>query len=238
MFNLRDIMQGFAHDGPRPDSDLGMGEIEAMFWAHSGNVVHKWHHYLPIYDLHFAKWKHRAPRLLEIGVSKGGSMDLWRKFFGPEAVIFGIDITPACAKLDGAAAQIRIGSQADPAFLARVIDEMGGVDIVIDDGSHKSSDVNTSLNVLFPLLSVGGTYIAEDLHASYWTAFQGGYRRSGTSVERFKNLIDDMHHWYHGQPVEAPQIGDQIAAMHVYDSMIVLEKGLPRRPLHTQVGQA
>ena len=39
--------------------------------------------------------------MLEIGVHKGGSLDMWRKLLEPQAIIFGIDIDPTCAKFDG-----------------------------------------------------------------------------------------------------------------------------------------
>jgi len=45
---------------------------------------------------------------------------------------------------------------------------MGGVDIVIDDGSHRSSDQKIAFETLFPLLSNHGTYIVEDLEHSYF----------------------------------------------------------------------
>ena len=42
------------------------------------------------------------------------------------------DINPDCEKYNGLAAQARIGSQADPNFLTSVVNEMGGIDIVMD----------------------------------------------------------------------------------------------------------
>jgi hypothetical protein len=62
--------------------------------------------------------------MLKIGVSKGGSLALWRKFLGPEAVIFGIDIDPSWAAFDGEFARVRIGSQDDPQFLRSVATEI------------------------------------------------------------------------------------------------------------------
>lgn len=63
-------------------------------------------------------------KLLEIGVSYGGSLRLWRKYFGPDAVIFGIDIDRKCSKFNGQDAQVRIGSQADRVFLEKTVAEM------------------------------------------------------------------------------------------------------------------
>jgi Methyltransferase domain len=227
---------GFAHSGDRPDSAHPMTPMEQLFWSNEGPVVHKWHHYLPIYDRYLTPWQGRPVRMLEIGVSRGGSMGMWRKFLGPEAVLFGIDIDPDCARFDGQAANVRIGSQTDAAFLQDVVAEMGGLDIVLDDGSHVSQHIRASLDVLFPLLSDGGTYIVEDLHTSYWRAYGGGFGKPGTFIEDVKSLIDDMHHWYHDRGQQVAATSGHIGAIHVYDSLVVLEKIAVAPPRHSQRG--
>src|SRR5262249_46695873 len=72
------------------------GELELTFYAHNGRIAQKWHHYLEIYERHFEHLRATAPavRILELGVSGGGSLQLWRKYFGPAARIVGIDIDP------------------------------------------------------------------------------------------------------------------------------------------------
>ena len=110
------------------------------FGEHAGNEgvkVHKWHHYLPLYDRYFGQYRGTPVKFLEIGVNNGGSLQMWRRYFGPDAVICGIDINPDCAQYDGQSGMVRIGSQDDPEFLASVIEEMGGIDAVLDDGSHR-----------------------------------------------------------------------------------------------------
>jgi hypothetical protein len=227
----------FAYTGDRPASTSAPTDMEDLFWSNEGPVVHKWHHYLPIYDRYLTSWRGKPVRMLEIGVSKGGSMQLWRKFLGPDAILFGIDIDPACAAFDGLAAQVRIGSQDDAAFLRNVVAEMGGVDIVLDDGSHVSNHIRASLDVLYPLLSDGGLYLIEDLHACYWSNYGGGYGRRGSFMEAVKTMIDDMHHWYHDQGERIGATAGHLGAVHVYDSIVVLEKTALSPPRHTQRGQ-
>lgn len=223
----------------------GAGPIERAFFSNSGRAVHKWHHYLPLYDRYFAAYrarqvllpfmkKRKYPRFLEIGVQNGGSLQLWRRYFGRSAVIFGIDIDPACAALDGECGNaVRIGSQADPAFLRKVVEEMGGLDIVLDDGSHVASHQRTSFETLFPLLNQGGLYLIEDLHTSYWTQFEGSYVSQRSSVALCKTLIDDMHHWYHprGQEIAAAQ--GMVAGLHIHDSMVVIDKAKVAPPVNS-----
>ena len=54
--------------------------------------ISKWSHYLPLYHRHFAKFRGREMSILEIGINLGGSLQLWKKYFGPKAKIYGIDI--------------------------------------------------------------------------------------------------------------------------------------------------
>jgi hypothetical protein len=221
------------------------GPIERAFFANDGPIVHKWHHYLPVYDRYFAPFRDRRSgrplRFLEIGVSGGGSLALWRKYFGEDAIIFGVDIDEKCRALDSVCgASVRIGSQDDEAFMRSVVSEMGGeVDIVLDDGSHITNHVNRSFDILFPLVADGGVYMVEDLHTSYWPNYGGGYRKPGTFIERTKQLIDEMHHWWHGNGQQIAATKGCAAALHVYDSMVIIEKdNCLRRPVHSVQGQS
>jgi len=190
----------FSGDGRAVAEDLRTkfgfeGDLARIYAGNTGPVAHKWHHYLPIYDRYFAARRGTPVRFLEIGVSKGGSLKMWREYLGPEAVIFGIDIEPACADLNGHHAQVRIGSQADPDFLAGVVDEMGGIDVVLDDGSHQMDHVHETLRILFPRLVSGGTYMIEDLHTAYARSFGGGFSRDMNFFNEIRRMVDDMHHW-------------------------------------------
>jgi SAM-dependent methyltransferase len=238
----------FAEEGDRT-AWLGeaRNDLERLLACHSGRLMHKWRHYLEIYDTHLARFRGgfippsggepRGLRLLELGVSHGGSLQLWRKYFGAGATIVGIDIDPACRAAEEEGERVRIGSQADAAFLRAVVEEMGGVDVVIDDGSHVSAHQRASFDTLFPLLSDGGVYIAEDLHASYWPGYhQGGWRRRGTFIEATKSLVDDMHGWYHRRRLARPYAKTEVHGVHFYDSVVVVEKRRRPRPSHTRIG--
>lgn len=213
------------------------GDLLRIFAGNKGEVVHKWHHYIPIYDRYFAKLRGTPVRFLEIGVSKGGSLRMWRDYLGPEAMLYGVDIDPACARFDGGAGQVRIGSQDDAEFLAAVVAEMGGVDVVLDDGSHHMDHVRASLSILFPALATGGVYMIEDMHSAYWQAWGGGYGQAGNVFRDLQPIIDDMHGAYHGQGMRMPKVGPSVSAVHVHDSIIVLEKDPVFAPVHSKVGR-
>jgi hypothetical protein len=207
-----------------------------MFADNRGPVVHKWHHYIPIYDRYFSRFRGKPLRFLEIGVAKGGSLQLWRNYFGDAATIYGIDIKPRCARFDGQSGQVRIGSQDDPDFLAGVVEEMGGVDVVLDDGSHQMPHIEASLRALFPLLSDDGIYMIEDLHTSYWQKWGGGFDARGNFFNTVRRMIDGMHRWYHDRPVVLPEISDKLSGIHIHDSIVVLEKGPVFRPVTSRIG--
>jgi cephalosporin hydroxylase len=211
------------------------GELARLFHNHDGRTSHKWVHYLPAYERHFAGRRGTHLRLLEIGVHRGGSLQLWRSYFGSGAILFGIDIDPECAGFADPPTEVRIGSQDDPAFLRAVVEEMGGIDIAIDDGSHIGRHQIASFEALFPLLAEGGHYVIEDLHSAYWPVeHEGGYRRQGTAIEYLKTLIDDMHAPYHSRGARTAGIG----AIHLYDSIVFIEKKTGREPRHILVGGA
>lgn len=213
---------------PIREARKGTSEISRLFFGHSGRLIDKWVHYLDLYDRHFSPF--RGPvKMLEIGVFEGGSLELWRKYFGPDATIYGIDINPACAGRVDSPNQVRIGSQDDQEFLRSVVDEMGGLDIVLDDGSHVAKHQLASFRTLFPLLRYGGIYAIEDLHTAYWNQYGGGHGRPGTAVELVKSLIDDMHRWWHDKG------SAEIGAIHVYDSIVFIEKAKPERPQAVRV---
>jgi hypothetical protein len=231
------MLEGFGLDPierERLGRDAGT-DFAKLFYAHHGRLIHKWVHYLDIYDRYFGPYRNTPVKFLEIGVSEGGSLELWRKFFGEDATIFGIDIHPKCAERVTPPNQVRIGSQDDPAFLRAVVKEMGALDVILDDGSHISRHLQTSFDVLFPLLREGGLYVMVDLHTSYFAgSFEGGYRRRGAPIERVKDKIDDMHAWYHRKKTTTPG-KDQIGALHVYDSLVFFEKRKRSQPAHIRL---
>lgn len=211
------------------------GGLNEVFFSHQGRIVHKWIHYLDIYERHLSAYRGASIKMLEIGVGQGGSLEMWRDYFGPGATIFGIDINPECARRVDAPNQVRIGSQADPKFLLSVVDEMGTPDVILDDGSHIAEHQRSSFNALFPRLRDGGLYIIEDLHTAYFHEFQGGYRHNGTAIEFVKTMIDDMHAWYHTAATTTPA-KDQIRGIHTYDSIVVIEKQRIGPPHVVRVG--
>ncbi len=154
---------------------------------------HKWLGYFQVYDREFGRYHGKSPRVLEIGVYRGASLQLWRRFFGDGATIVGIDIDESCTAFNAPEHDIHveIGDQSDPAFLQSVVDKYGPFDIIIDDGSHVASHQIASFNGLFDKgLKDTGIYFVEDLECMYWGHTDAFRDASVTTVEFFKMLID------------------------------------------------
>jgi hypothetical protein len=187
--------------------------------------THKWHQYFPVYERHFERFRNRHLTVLEIGVGEGGSVQCWRRYFGPFAIIVGIDINPLCRQVEEPQIHIRIGSQDDTEFLDSILAEFGDPDIVIDDGSHIQQHINATFNFLYPRVVKNGIYLVEDLHAAYWDDHGGGLRGKDSFIEHAKNCVDELHAEYTRGALARSRIGDRTTSVHFYDSIVVFEIG-------------
>ncbi len=200
------------------------GFLHRSYVNHSGKLIHKWPHYLDIYEEHFHRYRNTDVRFLEIGVGRGGSQELWREYFGPDAHILCLDIEDLSARVDPQVSTFYQGDQTDPAVLQRILDEHGPLDIVVDDGSHISRHIIGSFEYLYPRMAPDGVYVVEDLHACYNASHEGGYRREGTFIEYAKDLLDRINFVYIKELDRNDAFGRSTHGIHIYDSMIVLER--------------
>ena len=170
-----------------------------IYSKHKGLLSDKWEQYLHVYNKHFRHFidENKPVNLLEIGVFKGGSLELWGEYLPENSKIIGIDINPECAdiKFNNENIEVIIGSASDKDFINKHFKD-AKFDIIIDDGSHICSDVITSFEEFFPKLNYGGIYIVEDLHTSYWPKYEGGYYNKNSSINYFKDIIDSLNFDY------------------------------------------
>ena len=61
-------------------------KIKNLFFK-SKNFSLKWEKYFQIYELLFSKYKNKKIIFVEIGVLDGGSLEIWKKYFGKNSRI-------------------------------------------------------------------------------------------------------------------------------------------------------
>ena len=196
----------------------------------------KWnrHWYAQHYDRHFRRLRLQPLKILEVGIGGyvdpndgGRSLRMWKAYF-PHSRIYGVDIYDKRGHEEPRIKTFQ-GRQEDEAFMKRVVEEMGGVDIAIDDGSHVNAHAIAAFQILFPLLSDRGIYVVEDTQTSYWPGFGGrsdDLNDPATIMGYFKGLLDRLNHAELLRPGYEPSYFDRhIVAMHFYHNLIFIEKG-------------
>ncbi len=190
-----------------------------------GNGIWKWEHYFNIYDRHVARFVGKEINIMEIGVYSGGSLDMWRSYFGQKSHIYGVDIEEACKTYENDHVSILIGDQAERTFWSNARKSLGGIDILIDDGGHTPEQQQITLEEMLLNLKPGGVYLCEDIHGYYnkFSAFASG-------------LVHALNH-YDCLPTELLQSSvspfqSSIYSIHFYPYVLVIEKNhVPRSKL-------
>lgn len=95
-------------------------DLESYFRSNTKRLIHKWDHYFDIYEQHFDRFRNKEIVVVEIGVSQGGSLQMWKQYFGDRAYIYGVDIDERCKQFEEENIQIFIGSQSDRKFLREI----------------------------------------------------------------------------------------------------------------------
>lgn len=217
--------------------------LNELFSAHDGKVSDKWQHSLNLYERLFEALRDKPISILEIGVQNGGSLEIWAKYFRHAREIVGVDIDEAVGHLvfDDERISAIVADATNPQWCATL---KPGIDVVIDDGSHQSSDVIKSFLLLFPKLSRNGIYVVEDMQCSYYPEYQGGLFTLGSAMAFFKRLADviNREHWdvdqrsselvtrildQHGiAPTDLTWLAT-IDSVEFTNSCVILRKGLP-----------
>ena len=206
----------------------------------NSKLVNKFSHYYPIYERELSEYRNKSVTILEIGVSQGGSLQMWKRFFGPYSTIIGIDINPRHKKHEKISERIhvRVGDQSDEIFLDGIIKEFGSPDIVIDDGSHLMKDITKSFHYLYPKLSKNGSYIVEDLLTAYLEEFGGGVDNPQNFVNISKDFVDQLYACdAKGSQLIPDFISYNTICINFYNGIIAFKRGKPQPTVHEIVGK-
>lgn len=215
-----------------------MTRLREIFHNHLTLGSDKWDPYFDVYELYFSKYIGKPITFVEVGVQRGGSIEMWRKFFGPDAKIIGIDFDPTVAQLADKFdenTELVLGDQADPNFWRWFFEKYPAIDVFLDDGGHTMPQQITTLECVFPHIKLGGTYLCEDTVTSYFSEFeQIAYESrlyNPNSFMEYSKRIIDLLNYNHIEAKDRPKIRYKtvemfqgLSSMHFYESMVVFLK--------------
>jgi|TARA_B110000240_G_scaffold45409_1_gene51145 hypothetical protein len=155
---------------------------------------------------------------VEVGVLKGGSLFMWREFFGPKARIVGIDLNPRAKQWEEDGFEIYIGSQSDPSFWKKFLSEVGPIDVFLDDGGHTYVQQIITSECVLDSISDGGMLVVEDTHTSYLEGFGA---QTHSFVKYAKIWIDRINSRF--CEFNTDQSGRKVWSMEIFDSIIAFK---------------
>jgi hypothetical protein len=201
-----------------PDSS-SVNPLWEYFQNHKeGHGIWKWEHYFDIYHRHFARFVGQKVNVLEIGIYAGGSLEMWRSYFGEKSHIYGVDIEEACKVYANDHVSVFIGDQADRAFWSTFRKSVEGIDILIDDGGHTPEQQQITLEEMLLHLRPGGVYLCEDVH--------GCFNRFSAFATGLVNGLNGMDLISGFPTISSAASGFQssIHSIHFYPYIVVIEK--------------
>lgn len=215
-----------------------MNDLEKFFFEGDHRRVHKWRHYFDVYDRHFSRFRGKDVCVVEVGVAHGGSLQMWKHYFGENAKIYGIDINPQCAQFAEDQVTVLIGDQNDDAFLQRIKNEVPKIDILIDDGGHRMEQQIRTFETLFDHIDENGVYLCEDLCTSYWQRYGGGDKKRWSFIEYSKRFVDYINAWYsETDRLRVNKFSESVYSLNYYSGMLVIEKRPFERPTDIAIGK-
>ena len=185
----------------------------------------KWNNYFDIYNNLFKKFVNKKITFVEVGIGNGGSLFMWRKFFGKKAKIIGIELNPEAKKLEKFGFKISIGDQSDPHFWKSFYKKYGKVDILLDDGGHRNIQQITTFMESYSHVKPNGKIVVEDTHTSFMKK-KGFKNPSKYSFINFSKLIvENMHRRNPMLDKELNNLSKKIESVFYYDSIVSINFG-------------
>lgn len=175
--------------------------------------------YFEIYDELLSRYRNKDITFVEIGILGGGSLFMWREFFGSNARIIGVDFNPNAKKWEEHGFEIFIGSQSDENFWKEFVKNIGPIDVVLDDGGHTYLQQIVTSEMLLEHIKDGGMLVVEDTHTSYMRGFGP---RKYSFIAYVKNIIDKINNRFakldqehSDKRIWSVQIFESVVAFHI-----------------------
>lgn len=146
--------------------------------------------YFDIYDELLSKYVGKEFTFVEVGVLDGGSLFMWRNFFGRNARIIGIDLNPGAKRWEEEGFEIFIGDQSNKLFWEDFYRKVGMIDVLLDDGGHMNDQQTVTVLASLPNIKDGGILMVEDTCTSFMK-FDSFKKYS--FISHMKREIDSLH---------------------------------------------
>jgi hypothetical protein len=205
------------HTAANNESSLNNSEIYKHF-KNSNYLSIKLTSYFQVYEELLSKYKNKKIVFVEIGVFNGGSLFMWRDYFGPEARIIGLDFNPGAKKWEKDGFEIFIGNQSDPAFWDNFFATVGDVDVILDDGGHTNEQQIVTTHQCIPHIKDDGMLIVEDTHSSYLKAF--GNPSKYSFMNYAKQLMDSINSRFPSVNASKNPLQNIVYSMSIYVSIV------------------
>jgi len=225
----------------RPHCDHGgwqaaPSNLESWYLNYThGAALSKWLHYFDIYDRHFSRFRGTDAVIVEIGVNTGGSLAMWRWYFGARARIVGIDLFNSSFMegnpLYGSPDRMMNGDQASPEFWQTFKQLEPRVDILIDDGGHQTHQQLRTLKEMLPHIQPGGVLLTEDVMGSLGAETKGGKKQDNYLshvINDYLNVDDGLFKFHFSRHLRQanllPNNIKELFGISFYPMVIVFEK--------------
>ncbi len=186
------------------------------------HVSLKYDTYFQTYEEIFSKYVGKEITFVEVGVLHGGSLFMWREYFGEKARIIGIDLHPAAKELEKHGFEIYIGSQSDINFWKNFFSKIGKIDILLDDGGHGNVQQIVTLSEAIHNTNDDGTIVIEDTHTSYLKKFGNPSKYSFMNYSKY--LIDVINSRFSDiKVIKNNNFKNKIYSISFYESIVAIK---------------
>ena len=177
--------------------------------------------YFQAYEEIFNKYVGKKITFVEVGVLHGGSLFMWREYFGKEARIVGIDLHPKAKELEKYGFEIYIGSQSDESFWKDFFAKVGKIDILLDDGGHGNDQQIITLVESIHNTNDDGIIVIEDVHASYMKRFGNPSKHSFVNYSKY--LINVVNSRFPDTKIKKNDFKNKIYSVSFYESIVAIK---------------
>ncbi len=198
----------------------------------------KYSNYFQIYEKLFSRFRGKKITFVEIGVLSGGSLFMWKKYFGENARIIGVELNPEAKKFEEYGFEIFIGNQSDPNFWTEFFKTVGKVDIILDDGGHTNYQQIITSGSCIPYIKDNGIMAIEDVFHSYGLSYgaKGFYNPSKYSFINFcKKVIDDVNYRFPGGKNFKFSLKRFVYSIEFFESIVAFNINQPLCKLKNEV---